>query len=129
MKIEVLSRYGKPLYLSPKQHELRLAILASNHSIQDIVELSGVSYNAIGRWITGLNEPKHYMYKATLDAVEQLKEVPKVKLKHERENIYNMKESGMTLVEIAKKYKRNYAGVYSAYWTYKNNLNKTLQSV
>ena len=129
MKIQVTSIYGRPLFLSPHQHELRLAIFASSHTIENISELSGVSYNSINRWITGLNEPRHYMYKAVLDAVNQLKEVPRTKLKHERKNIYEMRESGMMFTEIAKKYNRAYGSIYSAYWEYKKELNKTLQSV
>ena len=117
--------YGKPLFLSPRQHELRLKIFASSHTIETISELSGVSYNAMSRWITGLNEPKYHMYKAVLDAVELLKKTPRIKLKHERETIYNMRESGMSFPQISKKYNCAYASIYSAYWAYKKELNKT----
>ena len=129
MKIEVMSFYGKPLYLSPRQHELRIKVFASSHTVGAISELSGVSYNAINRWMTGLNEPKHYMYKAVLDAVDKLKEIPRVKLKHEGENIYNMRESGMTFPEIGRKYNRPTQSINSAYVRYKKDLNKNLQPV
>ena len=74
MKTEYKSTTGTSIYLSPRQHEVRTAVIDSPHSIQSIADAAGVAAPTIGFWIIGLHEPHKYLMATVLETVKHLNE-------------------------------------------------------
>ena len=129
-KTEYKSRIGSSIYLSERQHMVRVAVIDSSHTIEKIAEKSGVSDMTIRYWITGLNEPRQGLLDAVLQTIKLLPDEGTLKLRNARKKIYDMREEEqMEFAEIAKICNRTHFAVESDYMAHKNKLNKNLQCV
>ena len=64
------SAAGTPIYLTPRQHEIRTAVMNAPFSIDAIASRSGVQPMTIRCWIIGRNEPHKALMGFVLDAIE-----------------------------------------------------------
>lgn len=69
-KKEYKSSTGSSIYLTPRQYEIRTAILDSPYSIASIADRAGISAVTIRYWITGRNEPRPALIGWVLGAIE-----------------------------------------------------------
>jgi hypothetical protein len=123
ISIKTKNYVGREISLSPNQYKVRMLIEQCNHNKETIAETSGVALNTLSRWTAGLNEPTDYLLASVIEAIKQLANIPRVKLRNCRSDIYALKQSGLTYKEIAARYKRPEGSIASAYRTHALSLN------